>query len=93
MPTLHHVEAGMAGRHLHRHLGPLLLLGDLLEADGDAGQFLELLHVRLRHVAARRKLVVDLDVLALALLPVELRLRVGARHDRGRGENGGGRLK
>ena len=86
------VEAGMAGGHLHRHLGALLLFGDLFEADLDAGEFLELRQVALDEVAARGELEVDLDALALALLPVERRLGIGALHDSGGGERGGGCL-
>src|ERR1700689_3240084 len=71
---VHHVEAGMPRGHFHRHLRALLLLGDLLEADRYAGHLLEVLHQRLRDVAARTELVVDLDMLALELLPVERRL-------------------
>ena len=72
------------------------LLGDirdLLEPDLDPGQLLELFYVLLREVPARGKLIVDLDALALALLPVEAGLGAGMLGDSRSGERGRGGLK
>ncbi len=83
------VEAGMAGAHLHGDFGALLLLGNLLGADLDTGEFLELLLVRLQHVAARGLGEVDFELGPLGLLPVECALGVGTLDDGGGAQDGG----
>ena len=65
------VEARLAGRELDRELLPVLLLGNLLGADLDAGERRELGLVLLQHVVERALLQRDLDLLALEALPVE----------------------
>ena len=84
------IEPGVAAGHLHSDLRPLLLFGDLLETDLDAGQLLEFLLVLLYRGPTRRKLEVDLDLGALGLFPVEGGLRIGAFDDGGSGKQTGG---
>jgi hypothetical protein len=55
---------------------PLLLLGNHLRADRDAGQVLELLVILGKQIAARTLDQEDFDLLAFELLPVEGALRL-----------------
>ena len=87
---MHHVEARMPGRELEHHLRALLLLRDLLGGHADAGELLELLLVPLQQVAARALGQHDLELLALALLPVEGGLRAHLLDDGRGGEQPGG---
>src|SRR4029078_1794167 len=69
------VEARLAGGELEGELLPVLLLGDLLGADLDAGERRELGLVLLKDVVERALLQRDLDLLAPEGLPGEAALR------------------
>ena len=69
------IEARLAGCKLDGELLPVLLLGNLLGPDLDAGQCRELRLELLQDVVEGAFLQRDLDLLALEALPVEAALR------------------
>ena len=70
---VHHVEARLAGGKLDHALLALLLLGDLLRLDLDAGELGEFLDVLLEVIAARPLGEDRLELGAGIFLPVHLR--------------------
>ena len=87
------VEARLAGGELDHGLLALLLLGDLLGLDLDAGEVGEFLDVLLQIVAARTLGEDHLQLGAGVFLPVHLRVCRKARNAeragrRGAGQNG-----
>src|SRR4030095_920520 len=81
-PLLHvignrdHIEARLAGVELDDCFLPLLLLGNHLGADRDAGHVLEFLVILGEQIAARALDEEHLDLLALEFLPVERAVRM-----------------
>jgi len=72
---MHHIEARLARRKLDHAFLALLLLGDLLRLDLDAGKLGEFLDVLLEVIAARPLGEDRLELGAGIFLPVDLRMR------------------